>query len=65
MILYLNHTINNFKNESFGIHNNIKNEYHELIQNAKNEHNDILRKAKAGTIWLLRDDILKTIDLHS
>lgn len=28
------------------------------------KHEEMMRQAKAGTIWLLRDDIVKTIDFH-
>jgi len=27
-------------------------------------HKTMMNKAKEGTIWLLRDDIIKTIDFH-
>ena len=27
-------------------------------------HQEMLSKAKEGTIWLLRDDIIKTIEFH-
>lgn len=38
------------------------------IANAINEqthiHDRMMKQAKEGTIWLLRDDIMKTIDFH-
>lgn len=38
------------------------------IANAMNEqarvHDRMMKQAKEGTIWLLRDDIMKTIDFH-
>lgn len=38
------------------------------IANAINEqthiHDQMMKQAKEGTIWLLRDDIMKTIDFH-
>jgi hypothetical protein len=27
-------------------------------------HQEMMKQAKEGTIWLLRDDIIKTIDFH-
>ena len=36
----------------------------EGIKKADVTHEDMLKKAKEGTIWLLRDDIIKTIDFH-
>jgi hypothetical protein len=36
----------------------------EVIKKADVTHEDMLKKAKEGTIWLLRDDIIKTIDFH-
>lgn len=38
------------------------------IANAINKqtrvHDEMMKRAKEGTIWLLRDDIMKTIDFH-
>jgi hypothetical protein len=65
LVLHLNNTVTNFKNESIDTHNMMQNEYQELIKNSNVAHDKILQKAKEGTMWLLRDDILKTIDLHS
>ena len=36
----------------------------EVLKKADVTHEDMLKKAKEGTIWLLRDDIIKTIDFH-
>lgn len=37
----------------------------ELMKNETKAQTDIVRKeAKEGTIWLLRDDIIKSIDFH-
>ena len=38
--------------------------HNEVIEQADATHKDMLKKAKEGTIWLLRDDIIKTIDFH-
>lgn len=38
--------------------------HNEVIKKADAVHADMLKKAKEGTIWLLRDDIIKTIDFH-
>lgn len=38
--------------------------HNEVIENSNKTHEDMLKKAKEGTIWLLRDDIIKTIDFH-
>ena len=65
LVCYLNYTISQFKTESIETHNMMQNEYQELIKNSNAAHDKILQKAKEGTMWLLRDDILKTIDLHS
>jgi len=34
------------------------------MNESTNIHNRMMKQAKEGTIWLLRDDILKTIDYH-
>ena len=38
--------------------------HNEVIQKADATHEDMMKKAKEGTIWLLRDDIIKSIDFH-
>ena len=38
--------------------------HNEVIRKADAVHDDMLKKAKEGTIWLLRDDIIKSIDFH-
>ncbi len=36
----------------------------EVIKKADVTHEEMMKQAKEGTIWLLRDDIIKTIDFH-
>lgn len=43
----------------------MENKYQELVKDSNEAHNQILIKAKEGTIWLLRHDILKMLDLYS
>jgi hypothetical protein len=57
--------VKDFKQESAVTHVLMQEEYQKLIKQSNAAHDEILQKAKEGTIWLLRDDILKTIDLHS
>lgn len=38
--------------------------HNEVIKKADETHADMMKKAKEGTIWLLRDDIIKSIDFH-
>ena len=38
--------------------------HNEVIKKADDTHKEMMTKAKEGTIWLLRDDIIKTIDFH-
>ena len=38
--------------------------HNEVIEQADATHKEMMKKAKEGTIWLLRDDIIKTIDFH-
>lgn len=57
--------VNDFKKESQVTHNLMQDEYQKLIRDSNAAHDDILKKAKEGTIWLLRDDILKQIDLYT
>jgi hypothetical protein len=57
--------VNDFKRESNRTHDMMQDEYLKLIKESNIAHDRILHKAKEGTMWLLRDDILKTIDLHS
>ena len=65
MIFHLNSSVIQFKNESIETHNTMQNEYRNLIEKSNKAHDQILQKAKEGTVWLLRDDIMKTIDYHS
>lgn len=62
---YQKSLVNDFKNEAKFTHELMQNEYQKLIRDSNAAHDEILQKAKEGTIWLLRDDILKTIDLHN
>lgn len=62
---YQKSLVNDFKRESKITHDLMQDEYQKLIKESNAAHDEILCKAKEGTIWLLRDDILKTIDLHS
>jgi hypothetical protein len=57
--------VQDFKKESAVTHVLMQEEYQKLIKQSNDAHDEILQKAKEGTIWLLRDDILKQIDLHS
>lgn len=36
----------------------------QIVQNSAETHKEMMAQAKEGTIWLLRDDIMKTIDFH-
>ena len=36
----------------------------QFIKESDVKHEEMMRQAKNGTIWLLRDDIVKTIDFH-
>lgn len=65
LLTYFNHAVDKFKQESDKTHDIMQIEYRKLIQKSNDAHDDILKKAKDGTIWLLRDDILKTIDFHT
>ena len=38
--------------------------HNEVIEQADTTHKEMMKKAKEGTIWLLRDDIIKSIDFH-
>ena len=38
--------------------------HNEVIKQADTIHKEMMKKAKEGTIWLLRDDIIKSIDFH-
>lgn len=39
-------------------------EISKVVNESANIHDKIMKQAKEGTIWLLRDDLLKTIDFH-
>ena len=45
-------------------HRNMDNQYKELVKSSESAHKEMMQKAKEGTIWLLRDDIIKSIDFH-
>ena len=62
---YLNYIFIKFKNESAKTHNIMQDEYHNLVKQAADAHDEILQKSKEGTIWLLRYDIIKAIDLYN
>lgn len=36
----------------------------QALRESDDRHEEMMRQAKDGTIWLLRDDIVKTIDFH-
>lgn len=36
----------------------------QALKESDDRHEEMMRQAKDGTIWLLRDDIIKTIDFH-
>lgn len=36
----------------------------QALRESDDRHEEMMRQAKDGTIWLLRDDIIKTIDFH-
>ena len=42
----------------------IEERHNEVIKKADATHDELMKKAKEGTIWLLRDDIIKSIDFH-
>lgn len=45
-------------------HKNMDDRYSSLVERSNKIHQEIMDKAKEGTIWLLRDDLIKTIDFH-
>lgn len=45
-------------------HQRMDNQYKELVKTSESAHKEMMLKAKEGTIWLLRDDIIKSIDFH-
>ena len=42
----------------------IADRFESMEQKSSNTHQEMMKQAKEGTIWLLRDDIIKTIDFH-
>ena len=42
----------------------LQKQYQEFTEKSSETHRDMMKQAKEGTIWLLRDDIIKTIDYH-
>ena len=36
----------------------------EIIEQNDAAHKEMMKKAKEGTIWLLRDDLIKSMDFH-
>lgn len=46
------------------VHQRMDNQYKELVKSSESAHKEMMMKAKEGTIWLLRDDIIKSIDFH-
>ena len=56
--------LDNFNKESKAMHQTAENKYNELIEKSDKTHKEMMKQAKEGTIWLLRDDIIKTIDFH-
>ena len=45
-------------------HRRMNNQYKDLVKNSESAHKEMMLQAKEGTIWLLRDDIIKSIDFH-
>ena len=40
------------------------NKFEYIEEKSATTHQEMMKQAKEGTIWLLRDDIIKTIDYH-
>ena len=48
----------------FNWQNKLADRFESIEQKSSNTHREMMKQAKEGTIWLLRDDIIKTIDFH-
>ena len=48
----------------FNWQNKLADRFESIERKSAETHQEMLSKAKEGTIWLLRDDIIKTIDFH-
>lgn len=56
--------LDTFSKEGQAIRERQDKKYSELVEKSNQTHADMMKQAKEGTIWLLRDDIIKTIDYH-
>lgn len=56
--------LENFNKQEQVAHEKSGREYKELVEKSDKTHKEMMKQAKEGTIWLLRDDIIKTIDFH-
>jgi len=48
----------------FNWQNKLADRFESIERKSAETHQEMLTKAKEGTIWLLRDDIIKTIEFH-
>jgi len=53
-----------FERNSNITHERMERRYNEIVEKSDKTHREMMKQAKEGTIWLLRDDIIKTIDFH-
>ena len=57
-----------FEKDSTAIHKQMleenNNKWQQIIRQSDEKHEEMMKQAKEGTIWILRDDIIKTIDFH-
>ena len=57
-----------FEKDSTAIHKQMieesNNRWQQTIRQSDAKHEEMMKQAKDGTIWILRDDIIKTIDFH-
>ena len=56
--------LDTFSKEGHAIRERQDKKYSELVEKSNQTHAEMMKQAKEGTIWLLRDDIIKTIDYH-
>lgn len=52
------------QNEAAKSYNAANTRIAQALKESDDRHEEMMRQAKDGTIWLLRDDIIKTIDFH-
>ena len=65
VLLYIGHADMMKKLDSFGMDaQRIDKQHRELVESSEKTHDEMMDKARQGNVWIIRYDIMRTIDLY-